>query len=435
MARGIRVALVHGPGPAHRDGVGDYVERLVGALGGAGVDAVGVPVGTPDTRSPRQWLPATLEAARRVRRLRPDVVHVQFAPSAYRFSGLPGLLPPLLPAGTPLVTTLHEYGWWATPGWVPDAVWWPLERARLWDRETGRLVPASALVVVTNASHARQVHGRLGTPAVEVPLAPNVVDHGGGARARARVRRELGVRPGDPLLAFFGFVHPVKGVRQLVEALPALRTGRPGLRLLVVGGFTSQALPEAEARAFRAEVEALAARHGVADTVTFTGHLPASRVSELLHAADAGVLPFTAGVTTKSGALLTMLAHGLPVAVTVPDEPDPALPLGEAVAVIRARRDAAAVARAVGALLDDPDLRRRMGGAARRLAARHSWPEVATAHRALYETLTGPRPGLPRRLQTLCEALTGPRGDLLRRLRSSYEAAPGPRRDLPGRDG
>lgn len=415
----IRVAMVHGPGPADRDGVGDYVRRLVGALEGAGVEAVGVPVGTPDTCSPWHWLPATLDAARRVRRLRPDVVHVQFAPSAYRFSGLPGLLPPLLPPGPPLVTTLHEYGWWAAPGWVPDAVWRPLERAGVWDRETGRLVPASALVVVTNSAHARQVRSRVGAAAVEVPLAPNVVDHvtghvtdhvvdhvvdyGGGsrdhsrtragvrARVRAEVRDDLGVGRDDPLLAFFGFVHPVKGVRQLIESLPALRAARPGLRLLVVGGFTSQALPEPQARAFRAELEALAARHGVARAVTFTGHLPAARVSELLHAADAGVLPFTAGVTTKSGALLTMLAHGLPTAVTVPDEPDPALPLGEAVAVIPARRDAAAIAEAAGRLLDDGALRRRMSVAARRLAARHSWSRIAAAHRALYETLAGPR--------------------------------------------
>ncbi|MFI7629428.1 glycosyltransferase [Microbispora rosea] len=393
----IRVAMVHGPGPADRDGVGDYVERLVRALGDAGVEAVGVPVGSPGARSPWHWLPATLGAARRVRRLRPDVVHVQFAPSAYRFSGLPGLLPPLLPPGVPLVTTLHEYGWWAAPGWVPGPAWRPLERARLWDRETGRLVPASALVVVTNASHARQVRRRLGAAAVEVPLAPNVVDHGGGRQARVRVRDRLGMGREDPLLAFFGFVHPVKGVRQLVEALPALRAARPRLRLLVVGGFTSQALPEAEARAFRAELEALAARHGVADAVTFTGHLPAARVSEFLHAADAGVLPFTAGVTTKSGALLTMLAHGLPTAVTVPDEPDPALPLGEAVAVIRARRDPAAIADAVAPLLDGSGPGRRMGRAARRLAARHSWSRVAAAHRELYETLAGPGrpPGRP----------------------------------------
>ncbi|WP_342200397.1 glycosyltransferase [Microbispora rosea] len=155
--------------------------------------------------------------------------------------------------------------------------------------------------------------------------------------------------------------------------------------------------PEAEARAFRAELEALAARHGVADAVTFTGHLPAARVSEFLHAADAGVLPFTAGVTTKSGALLTMLAHGLPTAVTVPDEPDPALPLGEAVAVIRARRDPAAIADAVAPLLDGSGPGRRMGRAARRLAARHSWSRVAAAHRELYETLAGPGrpPGRP----------------------------------------
>jgi hypothetical protein len=41
-------------------------------------------------------------------------------------------------------------------------------------------------------------------------------------------------------------------------------------------------------------------------------------VSALLHAADAAVLPFTAGVTGKSGALLAALGHGVPTAVTVP---------------------------------------------------------------------------------------------------------------------
>ncbi|MCK2215794.1 glycosyltransferase [Actinomadura sp. ATCC 31491] len=389
----IRVAMVHGPAPAEHDGVGDYVGRLVAALGRDGVEAVRVPVGPERAGTGWSWLPATLDAARRVRRLRPDVVHVQFAPSVYRFSGFPGLLPLLLEAGAPLVTTLHEYGWWAVPGWVPDRLWRPLERRRLWDRETGRLVPASARVVVTNGAHACQVRLRTGADGVvEVPLAPNVVDHGRAAGARARVRAALGMGPRDPLLAFFGFVHPVKGVRQLIEALPALRAARPGLRLLVVGGFTSQALPEREALAFHAELDALAARHGVAEAVTFTGHLPAARVSEALHAADAGVLPFTAGVTTKSGALLTMLAHGLPTAVTVPDEPDPALPLGEAVTAVAARRDPEAVADAVARLLDDPALRRRLAAEALRLAARHSWPRVAAAHRTLYESLLTPPP-------------------------------------------
>jgi glycosyltransferase involved in cell wall biosynthesis len=385
--RRIRVALLHGPGRPEADGVSDYVARLARALAEVDVDVATVAV-RPDGGSPARWWSAAARAARRARRLRPDLVHVHFAPSAYRFSGVPGLLPPLLPRGVPLVTTLHEYGWWAAPGWVPGAFWSAVERTGRWDRETGRLVPASAAVVVTNPAHAAVVRARTGRDAVHVPIAPNVTDHPGAATAGRRWRAELGLAEGAPLLAFFGFVHPVKGLRHLVEALPELRHAHPDLRLLVVGGFTSQALPEAEAAAYRAELTALARRCGVADAVTFTGHLPAGRVSAALHAADVVVLPFTAGVGTKSGALLAALAHGVPTAVTLPDGDDELANSG-AVAVIRARRDSAAIVAALRRLLADPVLRRRLAERGRAFAAAYSWPRVAAAHRDLYERLLG----------------------------------------------
>jgi glycosyltransferase involved in cell wall biosynthesis len=104
-----------------------------------------------------------------------------------------------------------------------------------------------------------------------------------------------------------------------------------------------------------------------------------------MHACEAAVLPFTTGVTTKSGAVLTTLTHGLPTAVTVADVPDPHLRDGQTVAVIPARRDAAAVARTLERLLGDAALRRRLTDGGRRLAARHSWHRVAAAHRALYD--------------------------------------------------
>lgn len=386
----IRVAMVHGPGLPRHDGVSDYVAHLLEALAGVEVEAVGVPV---RPSAPGRWLAATVDAARSVRRLRPDLVHVQFAPSAYRFSAVPGLLPQLLPSAPPLVTTVHEYGWWAAPGWVPGPLWRPVEALRLWDRETGRLTPASRTVVVTNPAHAAQVSRRTGRLAVEIPLAANVVDHGAPPDVRAAVRRRLGLPADASLLVFFGFVHPVKGVRYVLEALPKLRADRPDLHLVVAGGFTSQALPETEARAFRCELETLADRYGVADAVTFSGHVPAAEVSALLHAADAAVLPFTAGVSLKSGALLATLAHGVPTAVTVADEPDPGLRDGENVAVIPARRDAEAVAGTLGRLLAEDTLRRRVGAGGRALAARHSWPRIAAAHREVYERALDGRDG------------------------------------------
>jgi glycosyltransferase involved in cell wall biosynthesis len=433
----IRVALVHGPAVPAEDGVSDYVAHLTEALGAVAVDPVGVPLvparggrrlrsdpsdprpsDLPDLSDPRpsdlpdlsDLRPSDLPdlsdlrpsdrcradltglraAAARIRRLCPDLVHVQFAPSAYGFSPVPGLLPALLPRSLPIVTTLHEYGWWAAPAWLPHPLWRLTERLRLWDRETWRLAPSSAALVVTNPDHAAAVHRRLGRRPAQIPLAANVEypaadEADPAADEAARGRRRLGVGDGCFLLVFFGFVHPVKGVRYVIEALPRLLSDHPDLHFAVVGGFTSAALPEEEARAFRGELEDLCRARGVAGAVTFTGHLPAGEVSELLRAADAAVLPFTAGVTLKSGALLAVLGHGLPTAVTLPDDPDGRLRDGGTVAVIPGRRDHEAVAVAVRRLIADEDLRRRLGDAGRRLVAGHSWREVARRHRELYE--------------------------------------------------
>ncbi|HEX5541522.1 MAG TPA: glycosyltransferase family 4 protein [Micromonospora sp.] len=379
----IRVAVVHGPGRPDEDGVSDYVARLLRALDDVGVTALPVPLQPMTNR----WVAATARGAHQVRRLRPDLVHVQFAPSAYRFSAAPGLLPLLLPRRLPLVTTLHEYGGWAGP--LPAAVWRVVQRTGAWDRETGRLVPASDALIVSNPEHAEAISARTGRTALQVPLAPNVDDHGGAEAARQRWRHRLGLGPDAELLVFFGFVHPVKGVRYLLEALGRLRRLRGDVGLLVVGGFTSQALPEPEARAFRQELAEISRRWGVAEAVAFTGHLPAPAASAAVHAADVVVLPFTAGVTTKSGALLTALTHGRPTAVTVPDQPDPSLRPDQTVAVIAARRDPEAIADTVQRLLDDASLRRRVAEGGRELAARHSWPVVADAHRRIYERLWG----------------------------------------------
>jgi glycosyltransferase involved in cell wall biosynthesis len=378
----MRVAIVHGPGSPRYDGVSDYVAHLLDALAGVGVDAVGVPVRPP---APDRWLAAVVRAGEQIRLLRPALVHVQFAPSAFRFSAAPGLIPRLLRPRLPLVTTIHEYGWWAAPAWVPPVAWQPLEALRVWDRETGRLVLDSTAVLVTNRSHGALVRRRTGATPTEIPLAPNVEVASVDAGVRSRVRYRLGLDPNAFLLVFFGFVHPVKGIRYLLEALPEVRAQEPSLHLVVLGGFTSQALPEHEAAAFRSQLETHAAECGVSDAVTFTGHLAAAQASEILQAADAAVLPFTAGVTLKSGALLAVAAHGLPAAVTVPDGLDPQLRDGENVAVIPARRDAGAVAATLKRLVGDTGLRRRIAAGGAALAAGRSWPDVAAAHRLAYE--------------------------------------------------
>ncbi len=362
--------MVHGRAEPGRDGVADYTARLVDALQAAGTDVVSVPVDPGPL--------GAMRAARRLRALRPALVHVQFAPSAYRFSPWVGLLPDVVDA--PTVTTLHEYGWWSAPSWVAGTAWAPFERRRWFDRETWRLVPASAVVVTTNAGHAAAVARRLGRTAVTVPLAPNVADHGPCAGIRAR----LGVPADADVVAFFGFVHPVKGLRYLIAAVAQLRARHDRLHLLVLGGFTSLALPPDEARAFRRELTSWAGECGVRDHVTITGHLDAAQVSAALHTADIAAFPFTAGATTKSGALLSAFAHRLPTLVTAADPHDPDLVDGETVVVARRVRDSGAVAAALERLLDDPGLRARVAAGGAALAADRTWPRLAARHQELY---------------------------------------------------
>jgi len=395
----VRVALVCGTYAPERDGVADYVRRLAEELRGTGADVVvaaraddgsghgpqpdGAVAVTPT------WSLANLpRAARALDALRADVVHVQWAPSAYGWSGAVGWLPALL--RTPLVTTLHEYGWWGWPGWVPQRGWPVLERGARYDRETGLLGPRSSALVATNAGHAAVVRDRLHREPAVVPIGPNVPSPGpGAAGARARVRARLGLPDGVPLLVFFGFVHPVKGVRELVDATALLRDAGTDVHVVVAGGFASLALPGEEARSFRAEVEARIADRGVGDRVDLTGWVDGAEVSELLSAADAVALPFTAGVTTKSGSLLAALDHGAPVLATVADARDADLVDGVTVVDVAARRDPSAIAAAVRRLLDDPDLAGRVARGGRALAATRGWPRIAAAHRDLYAAALG----------------------------------------------
>jgi D-inositol-3-phosphate glycosyltransferase len=371
----VPIAVLAGRAAPGQDGVADYTSHLVDALRDAGTDVAPVAVDPGPLGAAR--------AVRRVRALRSELVHLQFAPSAFGFSPWIGLLPDAV--GAPVVTTLHEYGWWSAPGWVPSSVWTPVERRWPVDRETWRLAPASAAVVTTNAGHAAAVAHRVDRLAVTIPLAPNVPDR--GPVAIQAVRARLGIPADSQVVAFFGFVHPVKGLRYLIEAVARLRGRHPRLHLLLVGGFTSRALPAREARAFRAELVGRAHGCGVADIVTITGHLPAVEVSAALHAADVAAFPFTAGATTKSGALLSAFAHGLPTLVTAADPPDPQLVDGATVVVADRVRDADALVGPLARLLDDAALRARVAAGGRALVAHRTWPRIAVAHQELYATV------------------------------------------------
>jgi glycosyltransferase involved in cell wall biosynthesis len=207
---------------------------------------------------------------------------------------------------------------------------------------------------------------------------------------RCEARRSLRERlcwPSDaPVIAFFGFLHPVKGLETLLSAFRQVNRQRPGSRLLLVGGVESLALRGADADAYWKKLHDRAATLGIQQTVHFTGYQPAEQASLLLHAADAGVLPFNHGVSLKSGSLLALLAHGLPLVVTEHNPSVPELSQSTFVRVVPPR-DEDALARELQYLVDTLPRPPQHAAEAGAFCERFSWASVARRHVELYETL------------------------------------------------
>jgi polysaccharide biosynthesis protein PslF len=397
--------MVAGTYRPERCGVADYTRRLRAALDERGVSSLVLTTveaawasEDPSVKGVvRGWGLADLPAlVRAVRGVRADVIHVQHAAGTYGFKRAVFFLPPLLRAvgvGAPLVTTVHEYAWWEwEPRFVPRGLLealktWGQHRG-LWDREDGFLLTGSDALITTNAHFADTITARLPglapslhrTPLVaNIDVAPVERDE-----ARDEVRSRCGWSPDALVVAFFGFLHPVKGLEALLEAFKKVLKDQPRARLLLIGGVESLALRGEESAWYWNKLRALIADPGLDGMVAMTGYVPGEEASLMLSGADVGVLPFNNGVNLKSGALLTLFAHGLPVVATRSDPPEPELADGRLVRLVE-RRDPSGLAAALLGLLADASERARLGEAGRAYTRDHSWSAMAERHAAVYE--------------------------------------------------
>jgi glycosyltransferase involved in cell wall biosynthesis len=363
------VAFVCGGLRPRECGVSDYVVRLIGALGER-IEAVVVAAGPAEAPfeviTPcMDWqLLHVLRVVRVLRGLDVDLVHVQYAPVSFRWRRAAHLLPLLI--RQPVVVTAHEV----------DAL--PFGHA---------LVRYARATIATTPQHAARLKAarRLRL----VPIGPNIQPPPGDPRPLAiEARRVLDIPSAAPLVVFFGFLHPVKGLEYLLRAFQQVRQRYPDARLVLAGGWESLALPGHEGPAYRDRLLVLRDELGLNTAVHLTGYLLDAAVSGLLFAADLVALPFTYGLSFKSGSLLAALAHGAPVVGTCsPGEDDRASDYLRRVP----RRDADALAKTLLDLLGDPAERLRLAQAGQQAAKPFAWSAIADAHLDVYRTVLNPR--------------------------------------------
>jgi glycosyltransferase involved in cell wall biosynthesis len=202
---------------------------------------------------------------------------------------------------------------------------------------------------------------------------PNGVssDFGASGSSGRAVRASLGIADSDVVVGFVGSFQPFHGVDELVRAFSDAATTSRSTLLLVGDG------PGWEAT--RGVVEQL----GIGDRVHMVGRVPHTEVPAHVAACDLTVLPATAQYTNPmklyeyAAAGKPSIAPRAPGVLEIVSDEDDALLFDPA--------DTGSMTRCLQRLVDDRDLRERLGRHARNGSGAYTWESRA---RVLVDAIT-----------------------------------------------
>lgn len=379
----MRAGLVTGEYPPMQGGVGDFTRQLAQGLVRHGLDihvltsdrsVASSTAGLTVHPAVRSWsFLALLRLRALARRLKLDVLNLQYQAAAYGLSGPIHFLPQW--AGVPVVVTFHDL---RVPYLFPKA-------GRLRLAAMTHLARSAAGVIATDAADAEELQGRGGLRhLVRIPIGSNIAPAPPAGYDRDAWRASLGVRPDEMLLGYFGFLNESKGGDTLISALAILDDRKARAKLLLIGGHTGSS--DSANVAFEAKIERQISRYGLGARIMRTGFVETPQVSGHLLACDAVILPYRDGVSFRRGSLMAALAHGCAVITTEPARKMPELQDGANIRLVPADSPAALVL-AITELLQARDLRARLGQGALELAATISWDAIAGRTLEFYRSI------------------------------------------------
>lgn len=272
-------------------------------------------------------------------------------------------------AGFPLIATIHHpitrdrtLAVKAAKGWRKITAW----RWHSFLRMQGRVSRRIPELLTVSRSSEVDIRKAFDIPSGRITTIPLGVD--------TEVFRPGVERVPGRIVCVASADAPLKGVSYLLEAVAKLSAERPVELVLV-----SKLDPNGPSAAM---IEDLA----IGDKVRVVSGLEDEEMAELLASAEVACVPSlyegfslpaveamscaTPLVATRAGAIPEVVGTGEEAAVLVPPS------------------DSGKLAQAIGRLLDDEDLRRRLGdGGRRRVEDRYSWAAVAATTAAHYETV------------------------------------------------
>jgi len=286
-----------------------------------------------------------LQALVDIRRMKPDVVHIQMSQALGFVAVLVAMLRLL---ALKVVVTAHNV--------------LPHERSRMSLLALRFIYGRSAALIV----HSRHCRGQLLAEfGARVADKATIIDHG-DYMMLAGATVSHAAPSGTFTVLFFGFIRQYKGLDVLIRAVGAMRASGRDCRLLVVGRPVE---PFAPYQALMRELGIEAVTECVLD------YVPIEAISGYFNRSSCVVLPYIDA--SQSGVLQLAYAFGKPVVASrVGGLPEAVIEGGSGLLV--AAGDPAGLAAALTRLLDDPALCRRLSEGAEELAkTRFAWTSIA----------------------------------------------------------
>ena len=251
----------------------------------------------------------------------------------------------------------------------------------------GQIMRAADRLVAASPLEKAQMISLYGADPGKIEIIPCGVDlelfH---PRPKEEAKAHLGLCPDNHVVLFVGRIEPLKGIDTLLRAMALVAQQYPRWReevcLTIIGGDASVS-PEA-LDAEMARLHRLRAELGIEELVTFLGARSQEALPDYYSAADVVVMPShyesfgmvaleamacgTPVIASRVGGLTYTVLHGV-TGLHVPE------------------RDPETLALEIVRLLENPDLRERLGRQAQQVAQCYSWKNIGDRIVYLYSNL------------------------------------------------
>jgi D-inositol-3-phosphate glycosyltransferase len=281
----------------------------------------------------------------------------------------------------PFVQMFHTLGQMKNSVANSPAEW---ESPRRIEGERNVMASANRLVAATPLERAQMVW-LYGADPSKVVVVPGGVDlYLFRPIPQERARQVLGLPPSRRIVLFVGRIEPLKGIDTLLCAMarvvPEVPNWQENLSVIIIGGGPGAGADKVSAELAR--LENLRAELGIEKLVTFQGATDQDTLVYYYAAADMVVMP--SHYESFGMVALEAMACGTPVVASKVGGLAFSVQDGETGFLVP-DRDAEALAVRIRLLLENAELRRRLGYQATRWAGSYGWPVVARQIIELYK--------------------------------------------------